>query len=95
MEADELTVDAANDEEGRFLVRASLCCMQRPVGPPTGPHGAEQQLHEQSITSIQDALKAVMEWTPSSADKSSAAVGGGIKRQRTTDLSSILEHRSI
>ncbi|WOL07627.1 hypothetical protein Cni_G16372 [Canna indica] len=52
-------------------------------------------MHEQSITSIQDALKAVMEWTSSLADKPFAAVGGGIKPQRMTDLSSILEHRSI
>ncbi|WOL05200.1 hypothetical protein Cni_G13927 [Canna indica] len=28
-EADELTVDAANNEEGGFLVRASLCCDDR------------------------------------------------------------------
>ncbi|VAH89024.1 unnamed protein product [Triticum turgidum subsp. durum] len=29
-EADELTVDASSDEDGRLLVRASLCCDDRP-----------------------------------------------------------------
>ncbi|RZR98635.1 hypothetical protein BHM03_00028023 [Ensete ventricosum] len=122
-ETDELTVDATNDEDGKFLVTATLCCDDRPDLLPdlikalkalklrtlkaeittlggriksvlliTGEDGSDHLQHEQSIASIQDAIKAVMERT-SSADEASTA--GGIKRQRTTNLSSILEHRSI
>ncbi|CAL9073381.1 unnamed protein product [Musa textilis] len=122
-ETDELTVDATNDEDGKFLVTATLCCDDRPDLLPdlikalkalklrtlkaeittlggriksmlliTGEDGSDHLQQEQSIASIQDALKAVMERT-SSADEASTA--GGIKRQRTTNLSSILEHRSI
>ncbi|CAL9132152.1 unnamed protein product [Musa acuminata var. zebrina] len=122
-ETDELTVDATNDEDGRFLVRASLCCDDRSDLLPdlikalkvlklrtlkaeiatlggrikhvlviTGEDGADHQQPEQSVASIQDALRAVME-RASSTDEPTAA--GGIKRQRTTTLSSTLEHRSI
>ncbi|WOK93410.1 transcription factor bHLH30-like [Canna indica] len=125
-ETDELTVDAANDEDGRFVVRASLCCDDRSDLLPdlikalkalklrtlkaeittlggriknvlviTGENGVDhQQAPEQAIASIQDALKAVME-RPTDEPASSSAVAGGIKRQRTTTLSGVLEHRSI
>ncbi|XP_020571267.1 transcription factor bHLH30-like [Phalaenopsis equestris] len=45
-----------------------------------------------SVESIQDALKAVMERTAAAEEP---AAGGSSKRQRTANLSSILEHRSI
>ncbi|KAJ0981344.1 hypothetical protein J5N97_009599 [Dioscorea zingiberensis] len=129
-ESDELTVDAANDEDGKFIVKASLCCDDRSDLLPdlikalkalrlrtlkaeittlggrvknvlliTGEDETNNQLHQQSITSIQDALKAVMERAAaeetSSVGAGAGAGAGGIKRQRTNSLSSILEHRSI
>ncbi|XP_038986043.1 transcription factor bHLH30-like isoform X2 [Phoenix dactylifera] len=123
-ESDELTVDAGSDEDGRFIVKASLCCDDRSDLLPdlikalkalrlrtlkaeittlggrvknvlviTGEDDADhqqQQQQQQSIASIQEALKAVMERAAASDEPSSA---GGIKRQRTTNLSTILEHR--
>lgn len=123
-ESDELTVDAANDEDGKFLVRACLCCDDRAdllpelikalktlhlralkaeittlggrvknmlviTGDENFDHSQQQQ---QSIASVQEALKAVME-RAAAVDEPPAA--GCIKRQRTTNLSSILEHTSI
>ncbi|XP_068660329.1 transcription factor bHLH30-like [Aristolochia californica] len=116
-EVDELTVDGA-DEDGRFVIRASLCCEDRSDLLPdliktlkalrlrtlkaeittlggrvrnvlliTGEDDSKNSDHY-SISSIQEALKAVMEKTAS--DESSS---GSIKRQRTNV--SILEHRSI
>ncbi|KAH7679733.1 ACT-like protein [Dioscorea alata] len=125
-ESDELTVDAANDEDGKFIVKASLCCDDRTDLLPdlikalkalrlrtlkaeittlggrvknvlliTGEDDSCNQINQLSITSIQDALKAVME-RAAAEETSSAGIGaGGIKRQRTNSLSSILEHRSI
>ncbi|KAM0949057.1 putative transcription factor bHLH family [Dioscorea sansibarensis] len=125
-ESDELTVDAANDEDGKFIVKASLCCDDRTDLLPdlikalkalrlrtlkaeittlggrvknvlliTGEDDSCNQINQLSITSIQDALKAVMD-RAAVEETSSAGIGaGGIKRQRTTSLSSILEHRSI
>ncbi|XP_073117532.1 transcription factor bHLH30 isoform X2 [Elaeis guineensis] len=118
-ESDELTVDAGSDEDGRFIVKASLCCDDRSDLLPdlikalkalrlrtlkaeittlggrvknvlviTGEDDADHQ-QQQSIASIQEALKAVMERAAASDEPSSA---GGIKRQRTTNLSTILEH---
>lgn len=130
-ETDELTVDTADDEEGRLVVRASLCCDDRSDLLPdlikalkalklralkaeittlSGRikhvllvtadvvEGAADQPHNRvhSVAAVQDALKAVMERTPSSSLAVNAAdPSGGIKRQRTTNLCSLLEHRSI
>lgn len=148
-EADELTVDASSDEDGRLVVRASLCCDDRADLLPdliralkalrlralkaeittlggrvknvlviTGDDSAgyegmeedEDQQEEQApmspqhmVASIQEALRAVMERTaagssageePGAAAPSSGAAAG-LKRQRTTSLSAILENRSI
>ncbi|CAA6664874.1 unnamed protein product [Spirodela intermedia] len=135
-ESDELTVDSASDEEGRFIVRASLCCEDRSDLLPdlikalkslklralkaeittlggrvrnvlviasendddTGDPDFASRRH-QSIATVHEALKAVMERTSTSEEPSSATAGGGsgggVKRQRTTGLSSILEHTSI
>lgn len=117
-EIDELTVDTA-DEDGKFVIKASLCCEDRPDLLPdliktlkalrlrtlkaeittlggrvknvlfiTGEEDSsgdsndhQQQLQEPlqySISSIEEALKAVMEKT--GGDDSSS---GSVKRQRT------------
>ncbi|CAN6307216.1 unnamed protein product [Urochloa humidicola] len=151
-ESDELTVDASSDEDGRLVVRASLCCDDRADLLPdliralkalrlrvlkaeittlggrvknvlviTGDEGAaagcegaadddggqqEEPPHPMSpqhtVASIQEALRAVMERTASAAaagEEPGAAASGagaaGLKRQRTTSLSAILENRSI
>ncbi|XWS23284.1 hypothetical protein CRYUN_Cryun29cG0108400 [Craigia yunnanensis] len=123
-EIDELTVDTS-DEDGKFVIKASLCCEDRSDLLPdliktlkalrlktlkaeittlggrvknvlfiTGEedwssNGDQQQQQQQySISSIQEALKAVMEKT--SGDESSSGI---VKRQRTNI--SILEHRSL
>ncbi|KAG0499436.1 hypothetical protein HPP92_004127 [Vanilla planifolia] len=123
-EADELTVDASLDEDGRLVVTASLCCEDRSDLLPelikalkalrlrtlkaeittlggrvknvlviTGDDGLDSdgasQKQQHCVASIQDALRAVME-RPSPAVEPSSS---GIKRQRTANLSSILEHR--
>lgn len=144
-ESDELTVDASSDEDGRLIVRASLCCDDRADLLPdliralkalrlralkaeittlggrvknvlviTGDDSAggcdgtdDEHQHQQEeapmspqhmVASIQEALRAVMERTATSAaEESGAAPSGaaGLKRQRTTSLSAILENRSI
>ncbi|XVF86057.1 hypothetical protein PTKIN_Ptkin17bG0170000 [Pterospermum kingtungense] len=122
-EIDELTVDAA-DEDGKFVIKASLCCEDRLDLLPdliktlkalrlktrkaeittiggrvknvlfiTGEEdwcssNDQQQQQQYSISSIEEALKAVMEKT--SGDESSS---GSVKRQRTNI--SIIEHRSL
>ncbi|XP_038706458.1 transcription factor bHLH30-like [Tripterygium wilfordii] len=111
-EMDELTVDAA-DEDGRFVIKASLCCEDRTDLLPdiirtlkalrlrtlkadittlggrvknvlfiTGDEDSEseQQQAQYSISSIQEALKAVMEKNSTGDDQSSS---GNVKRQRT------------
>lgn len=120
-ETDELTVDTTSNDDGRFVVKASLCCEDRPDLIPglikalkalrlrtlkaeittlggrvknilviagEDDNESNQQL---SIETIQDALKAVME--RSAADESLHSAGG-IKRQRTNNLSNILQQRS-
>ncbi|KQK22480.1 transcription factor bHLH30 [Brachypodium distachyon] len=141
-ESDELTVDASSDEDGRLLVRASLCCDDRADLLPdliralkalrlralkaeittlggrvknvllvTEDHSCDHQQQQQqddgdepmpmspqhAVASIQEALRAVMERTASSApaEDSGGSGSGGLKRQRTTSLSAILENRSI
>ncbi|KAJ0095686.1 hypothetical protein Patl1_16509 [Pistacia atlantica] len=124
-EIDELTVDAS-DEDGKFVIKASLCCEDRSdllpdliktlkalrlrtlkaeittlggrvknvlfiTGEEDSSSSGEQQQQQQqqySISSIQEALKAVMEKT--SGDESSS---GNVKRQRTNINN--LEHRSL
>ena len=122
-ETDELTVDdASSDEDGRFIIKASLCCEDRSdllpdliktlkalrlrtlkaeittlggrvknvlfiTGDEDSSAGADddddednQETHQYCISSIQEALKAVIE-KKSSEDSSS----GSVKRQRTTN----------
>ncbi|XP_042500688.1 transcription factor bHLH30-like [Macadamia integrifolia] len=129
-EMDELTVDASDEEDGKLMIKASLCCEDRSDLLPdliktlkalrlrtlkaeittlggrvknvlfitgeddeTNKNNNEQQQQQQqqqySISSIQEALKAVMERTTTGDDSSS----GSIKRQRTNV--NILEHRSL
>lgn len=125
-EIDELTFDAT-DEDGRFVIKASLCCEDRSDLLPdliktlkalslktlkaeitklggrvknvlfiTGeedsstdqqPTSSSQQQY--CISSIQEALKAVMEKS-SSEDSSS----GNVKRQRT-NINNLGGHRSV
>lgn len=125
-ECDELTVDTA-DEDGKFVIRASLCCDDRSDLLPeliktlkalrlrtlkadittlggrvknvlfitgedhqdstssSGGEGEEQSQQQQlqyCISSIQEALKAVME--KSVGDESAS---GSVKRQRTNIIS--------
>ncbi|KAL0424793.1 UNVERIFIED_CONTAM: Transcription factor [Sesamum radiatum] len=125
-EIDELTVDNASDEDGKPVIKASICCEDRSDLLPdliktlkalrlrtlkaeittlggrvknvlfitgeedsnssgNGDQGEQQQY---SISSIQEALKAVME--KSNGDESGS---GSVKRQRTNI--NILEHRSL
>ncbi|XP_057810115.1 transcription factor bHLH30 [Salvia miltiorrhiza] len=118
-EMDELTVDNANDEEGKWVIKASICCEDRPDLLPeliktlkalklrtlraeittlggrvrnvlfiTGDDEEEEEEEEAAnhdcITSIHEALKAVMERT--NADDAA----GSVKRQRTN--LNILDH---
>ncbi|GMH15222.1 hypothetical protein Nepgr_017063 [Nepenthes gracilis] len=121
-EADELTVDAS-DDDGKFVIKASLCCQDRSdllpdliktlkslrlktlkaeiamlrgrvknvlvvageEGPTTADNSEQQQY---SLSSIQEALKAVME--KSGADESNSARA---KRQRNNI--NIIEHKSL
>ncbi|KAJ6796982.1 putative transcription factor bHLH30 [Iris pallida] len=126
-EVDELTLDTAN-ENGKFIIKASLCCDDRSDLIPdlakalkslrlrtlkaeittlggrvknivvvTGEDddGSPEQHQQSIVSSIQDALRAVMERTAAGSDTSqSAAAGGGIKRQRTNNLSTIVQQRS-
>ncbi|KAK7343896.1 hypothetical protein VNO77_12998 [Canavalia gladiata] len=117
-EADELTVDAA-DEDGKFVIKASLCCEDRSdllpeliktlkamrlrtlkaeiatlggrvknvlviTGEEDSSSGSEEHSHQQQycISTIQEALKAVME--KSVGDESAS---GSMKRQRTNIMS--------
>lgn len=128
-EMDELTVDAS-DEDGKFVIKASLCCEDRSDLLPdlikslkalrlrtlkaeittlggraknvlfitaddqdsscssAAGEQHQQQQQQYSISSIEEALKAVMEKT--SGDESSS---GSVKRQRTNINN--LEHRSL
>ncbi|XP_028789300.1 transcription factor bHLH30-like [Neltuma alba] len=127
-ETDELTVDDASDEEGRFVIKASLCCEDRSDLLPdliktlkalrlrtvkaeittlggrvknvlfvTGEEddqfsggGEEQGQHQHCISSIQEALKAVMEKNGGGDEN------GNVKRQRTNNNINILEqNRSL
>lgn len=122
-EIDELIVDNASDEDGKFVIRASLCCEDRSdllpdliktlkslrlrtlkaeittlggrvknvlfiTGEDDTNNDDQQQQQQYSISSIQEALKAVMEKT--NGDESGS---GNVKRQRTNI--NILEHRSL
>ncbi|PIM97783.1 hypothetical protein CDL12_29743 [Handroanthus impetiginosus] len=123
-ENDELTLDNASDEDGKWVIKASICCEDRSDLLPdliktlkalrlktlkaeittlggrvrnvlfiTGEDESEscsndEEQENYSISSIQEALKAVME--KSSGDESGS---GSIKRQRTN--SNILEYRSL
>ncbi|XP_010262767.1 PREDICTED: transcription factor bHLH30-like [Nelumbo nucifera] len=122
-EVDELTVDAS-DEDGKLIIKASLCCEDRSdllpeliktlkalrlrtvkaeittlggrvknvlfiTGEEESKDNEQQQQQQQyTISSIQEALKAVMERT--AGDESAS---GCIKRQRTNI--NMLEHRSL
>lgn len=136
-ELDELSVDVdASDEDGKFVIKASLCCEDRSdllpqiiktlkslrlrtlkaeittlggrvknvlfiTGDDDSSSGeqeadeAHQQHHQYSISSIQEALKAVMEKVCSEDQTSS----GSIKRQRTNNHNNIniveQQHRSL
>ncbi|KAG8382943.1 hypothetical protein BUALT_Bualt05G0132400 [Buddleja alternifolia] len=123
-EIDELTVDTASDEDGKLLIRASICCEDRTDLLPdliqtlnalrlkvlkaeittlggrvknvlyiTGEEeysnfssSNEGEEEQYCISSIQEALKAVME-------KSNGDESGSVKRQRTN--TNILEYRSL
>lgn len=118
-EIDEITVDTS-DEDGKFVIKASLCCEDRSDLLPdliktlkalrlrtlkaeittlggrvknvlfitgeedssssSGEQNQEQQ-QQYCISSIQEALKAVMEKT--TGDETSS---GGVKRQRTNNI---------
>uniref|UniRef100_A0A0D3FGG9 BHLH domain-containing protein n=1 Tax=Oryza barthii TaxID=65489 RepID=A0A0D3FGG9_9ORYZ len=81
-ESDELTVDASTGTDGDGEQQEEA--MQAPMSP------------QHTVASIQDALRAVMERTASATEESGGSgAGGGLKRQRTTSLSAILENRSI
>lgn len=125
-EIDELTVDAS-DEDGKFVIKASLCCEDRSDLLPdliktlkalrlrtlkaeittlggrvknvlfiTGEEDSSSDSNEQqpppqySISSIQEALKAVMEKT--GGDDSAS---GSVKRQRTNINILEQQHRSL
>ncbi|CAM8979903.1 unnamed protein product [Rhodiola kirilowii] len=119
-EVDELTVDASDDEYGKVVIKASICCEDRPDLLPdliktlkamklktlkaeittlgsrvknvlfvTGDDnecgsledGDEMQM-QYSISSIQEALKSVVERSGGGSEDGSA---GSVKRQRTNN----------
>ncbi|CAL0299743.1 unnamed protein product [Lupinus luteus] len=120
-ESDELTVDTTDNEDGKFVIKASLCCEDRTDLLPelinalkslrlrtfkaeittlggrvknvlfiTGEEDSSCNSEEHScnqqqccISSIQKALKAVMEKSVGDHDSASACV----KRQRTNTIS--------
>ncbi|KAK6133809.1 hypothetical protein DH2020_032520 [Rehmannia glutinosa] len=125
-EIDELTVDNASDEDGKWIIKASICCEDRSDLLPdliktlkalrlktlraeittlggrvknvlfitgenqesnsfNGYDEEEQENQQYSISSIQEALKAVME--KSNGDENGS---GSVKRQRTN--TNILEY---
>lgn len=130
-ESDELMVDATDDdEEGKFVIKASFCCEDRSdllpdliktlkalrlrtlkadittlggrvknvlfiTGDDDGDdtsstsNRGDQNLQHYCISSIQKALKVVMEKSGSSDESTS----GNAKRQRTNNIN-ILEQRS-
>ncbi|KAG6764154.1 hypothetical protein POTOM_031612 [Populus tomentosa] len=128
-EMDELTVDTA-DEDGKFVLKASLCCEDRSDLLPdliktlkalrlrtlkaeittlggrvknvlfiageedsssdSNDHQQQQQPLQYSISSIQEALKSVMEKT--GGDESSS---GSVKRQKTNINILQQQHRSL
>ncbi|CAA2994399.1 transcription factor bHLH30-like [Olea europaea var. sylvestris] len=108
-EVDELIVDDASDEDGTFVIKASICCEDRPDLLPdliktlkalrlrtlkaeittlggrvknvlfmTGEEDEPAQQQHYCLSSIQEALKAVME--KSNGDESGS---GNVKRQKT------------
>lgn len=131
-ETDELIVDDASDEDGKFVIKASLCCEDRSDLLPdliktlkalrlrtlkaeittlggrvknvlfiTGEEDlsnssgeqVQQQLqqvpHQQQqycISSIQEALKAVMEKTGGGSGEHDQSSSGSVKRQRTNNI---------
>ncbi|KAM0961418.1 hypothetical protein ACFX15_020251 [Malus domestica] len=130
-ETDELLVDDASDEDGKFVIKASLCCEDRSdllpdliktlkalrlrtlkaeittLGgrvknvlfitgeeDPSSSEGEQVQMQHQQYckSSIQEALKAVMEKTGCGDQDQSST--GSAKRQRTNNIN-ILEHRSL
>lgn len=117
-EIDDLTVDNAAVEDGKFVIKASFCCEDRSdllpeliktlkalhlktlraeittlggrvknvlfiTGEEDDDSGDQQQQLQYSISSIEEALKAVMEKASSGDDSSSS---GSVKRQRTNIL---------
>ncbi|OIV89175.1 hypothetical protein TanjilG_25412 [Lupinus angustifolius] len=120
-ESDELTVDTEDDEDGKFVIKASLCCEDRTnllpelikalkalrlrtfkseitmlggrvknvlfiTGEEDSSNNEEHSYNNQQhycISSIQDALKAVMEKSVEDHESASASV----KRQRTNIIS--------
>lgn len=126
-EVDELTVDNAADDDGKLMIRASLCCEDRSDLLPDlikalkalrlrtlkaeittvggrvrnvlfitgeedggGDPSSQQSIQHCSISSIQEALKAVME--KASGEESAS---GNAKRQRTNNINILEQHRSL
>ncbi|XP_047307338.1 transcription factor bHLH30-like [Impatiens glandulifera] len=129
-ELDELTIDTA-DEDGRFVIRASLCCEDRSDLLPdliktlkslrlrtlkadittlggrvrnvlfiTGEEDHDQDLSsldcyndQYSISSIQEALKAVMEKANGGGgehhQQHDTSSSGSVKRQRTNNVNNV------
>lgn len=126
-ETDELTVDDATNEDGKFVIKASLCCEDRSdllpdlintlkalrlktvkaeittvggrvknvlfvtgeeVESGGGGGGRGEENHQHCISSIQEALRAVMEKNGSGGDENN---NGNVKRQRTNNNINILE----
>nr|WKV22675.1 bHLH7 [Bupleurum chinense] len=120
-EMDELIIDNEGDEEGRLVIKASICCEDRSDLLPdliktlkalrlrtlkaeittlggrvknvlfitddrdlSASYEQETSHHEFSISSIEEALKAVMEKTDGDASSTGSA---HVKRQRTNSIS--------
>ncbi|KAK1412089.1 hypothetical protein QVD17_33067 [Tagetes erecta] len=125
-EIDELSVDNASDQDGKLVIRASLCCEDRSDLLPDliktlkalrlrtlkaeittlggrvknvlfitaedhlNANHDDQQMVNYSISTIQEALKQVMEKT-NGVDSSC----GSVKRQRTNSINILEHHRSL
>ncbi|KAM7277015.1 hypothetical protein ACFE04_018881 [Oxalis oulophora] len=129
-ESDELTVDTSTDEDGKFIIKASICCEDRSDLLPdliktlkalrlktlkaeiTTLGGrvknvlfitTEDNMDDNdnlsvdqlpvTLSSIQEALKAVME--KSSSDNNEQTSSGSVKRQRTTNVNIHEQRRSL
>lgn len=83
-EADELGVDAAEDGEGRLVVRASLCCEDRPDLIPDiirALAALRLRAHRAEITTLGGRVRSVLLITAEEGDEGGDEGGDGIDEE--------------